>query len=130
GSAAMANAVAALVEPAGHRSIGASTAVFAAVGILTAYTWRRGYLRDTPWRARIAPIVAGLGLLAFTGTAGENTDLVAHLFGFVAGFGCGLGFAHFARISALRSHRVQNVCAAIAVGAVLAAWVWGLLAAG
>ncbi|HEX5046320.1 MAG TPA: rhomboid family intramembrane serine protease [Gammaproteobacteria bacterium] len=129
-SAAFANAVAALVEPAGHRSIGASTAVFAAVGILTAYTWRRGYLRDTPWRARIAPIVAGLGLLAFTGTAGENTDLLAHLFGFVAGFGCGLLFARFTRIAALRSRRLQSACAAIAVATLAGAWVWGLLAAG
>src|SRR5882672_2789909 len=130
GSAAIANAVAALVEPAWHRSIGASTAVFAALGILTAYTWRRGYLRDTPWRARIAPIVAGLGLLAFTGTGGENTDLFAHLLGFVAGFGAGLGFARFARIEALRSRRRQAVCAAIALGTVFVAWTWGLLAAG
>src|SRR5882672_7918924 len=111
GSAAVANAVAAL-------------------GILTAYTWRRGYLRDTPWRARIAPIVAGLGLLAFTGTGGENTDLFAHLLGFVAGFGAGLGFARFARIEALRSRRRQAVCAAIALGTVFVAWTWGLLAAG
>ena len=30
------------------------------------------FLRDTPWRGRIAPIVAGLGLLAFTGTRREH----------------------------------------------------------
>ncbi len=35
-----------------HRSIGASTAVFAALGMLTAYTWRRGFLaRDAVARA-------------------------------------------------------------------------------
>jgi membrane associated rhomboid family serine protease len=130
GAAVAANAIAALVEPAAHRSIGASTAVFAALGILTAYTWRRGYIRETPWRARIAPIVAGLGLLAFTGTSGENTDLVAHLFGFVAGFCCGLGLARFTRIDMLRSRRRQAICAAIALAAVAAAWLWGLLAAG
>ena len=88
------------------------------------------YLRDTPWRARIAPIVAGLGLLAFTGTGGENTDLVALLLGFVSGLGCGLGFARFTRIDTLRSRRRQSLCAAVALGAVLAAWTWGLLAAG
>ena len=70
-----ANVLNAWAQGAAHRSIGASTAVFAALGMLAAYTWRQGFLRDTPWRARIAPIVAGLGLLAFTGTAGENTDL-------------------------------------------------------
>ena len=68
-----ANLLNAWVQSPAHRSIGASTAVFAALGLLVAYTWRRGFLRDTPWRARIAPIIAGLGLLAFTGTSGENT---------------------------------------------------------
>jgi membrane associated rhomboid family serine protease len=77
-AASSANALNAWVQSPAHRSIGASTAVFAALGLLATYTWRRGYLRGTPWRARIAPIVAGIGLLAFTGTAGENTDLGAH----------------------------------------------------
>jgi membrane associated rhomboid family serine protease len=130
GSAVVANLMSAVVESPVHRSIGASTAVFAALGILTAYTWRRGFLRETPWRARIAPIVAGLGLLAFTGTAGENTDLTAHLMGFVAGFGCGLLLARWARIDLLRRARTQRYCAAAAVGLVVGAWIWGLWAAG
>ena len=62
-----ANVLNAWAQGAAHRSIGASTAVFAALGLLAAYTWRRGFLRDTPWRARIAPIVAGLGLLGVHG---------------------------------------------------------------
>ena len=82
--------------------------MFAALGLLTAYTWRRGFLRETPWRGRIAPIVAGIGLLAFTGTAGENTDLTAHLFGFVAGFGGGLALARWAHIEWLRSRRAAG----------------------
>jgi membrane associated rhomboid family serine protease len=126
----LANALNALVQPSAHTSIGASTAVFAALGLLTAYTWRRGYLRETPWRARIAPIVAGIGLLAFTGTAGENTDLTAHLFGFIAGFGAGLALARWARVEWLRSRRKQAVLACVALGVVVGAWVWGLLAVG
>jgi rhomboid protease GluP len=126
----VANALNAVVQSPAHRSIGASTAVFAALGLLTAYTWRRGFLRETPWRARIAPIIAGIGLLAFTGTAGENTDLTAHLFGFIAGFGSGLALARWARIEWLRSRRRQAVCAGIAVGAVVAAWGWALFSAG
>jgi hypothetical protein len=74
--------------------------------------------------------VAGLGLLAFTGTAGENTDLGAHLFGFVCGFGGGLALALGVRIEWLQSARVQAATAAIAVSAVVGAWVWALLAAG
>jgi rhomboid protease GluP len=98
--------------------------------LLVAYTWRRGFLRDTPWRARIAPIVAGLGLLAFTGTSGENTDLGAHLFGFIAGFVLGGLLGHFAPTAWLKSTRVQRVCGAIAVLVLAAAWAVGLLTAG
>jgi len=130
GAATLANALNALLQAPGHRSIGASTAVFAALGMLTAYTWRRGFLRETPWRGRIAPIVAGLGLLAFTGTSGENTDLFAHLAGFVMGFGAGLGLARWMRIEWLRSKRVQAACAAAVLVTIAAAWVWGLAAVG
>jgi membrane associated rhomboid family serine protease len=124
-----ANALGAWLAPPDHRSLGASTAVFAALGMLVAFTWRRGFWRETPWRARVAPIVAGLGLLAFTGTGGENTDLGAHLLGFGAGFGGGLALALWAE-PVLRDRRFQAVCAAAALGAVVGAWAWGLVAAG
>jgi membrane associated rhomboid family serine protease len=129
-AASTANAINAWVQSPVHRSIGASTAVFAALGLLVAYTWRRGFLRDTPWRARIAPIVAGLGLLAFTGTAGENTDLGAHLFGFLAGLGLGGALGHFVPVAWLKSVRVQRVCGALAALLLVAAWGAGLRAAG
>jgi membrane associated rhomboid family serine protease len=130
GSAALANLFTAVTQVPEHRSIGASTAVFAALGLLTAFTWRRGFLRGTPWRARIAPIVAGIGLLAFTGTGGENTDIGAHLAGFVMGFGAGLLLARFARLATLRRAGLQALCAVVAAGAVAGAWIWGLVAAG
>jgi drug/metabolite transporter (DMT)-like permease len=95
-----------------------------------AYTWRRGYLRETPWRGRIAPIVAGLGLLAFTGTGGENTDLGAHLLGFVMGFGGGLVLAAMAGVAWLENKNVQRVSAALALAAVGVAWIAGLVLAG
>jgi membrane associated rhomboid family serine protease len=130
GAATVGNVLNALVQSPAHRSIGASTAVFAALGLLTAYTWRRGFLKETPWRARLAPIIAGLGLLAFTGTGGENTDLGAHLMGFVAGFGFGLALARFARIQITRQTAVQHACGAAAALAVFGAWIWGLSRAG
>ena len=129
-AAVLANALAALLLDPAHRSVGASTAVFAALGILTAYTWRRGYLRETPWRWRIAPIVAGLGLLAFTGTGGENTDVFAHLAGFVAGFGTGLALARWLGLRRLQSRATQRICVAVALALVTGAWAWGLLAVG
>jgi len=130
GAATLANVLAALLLEPEHTSLGASTAVFAALGILTAYTWRRGYLRETPWRWRIAPIIAGLGLLAFTGAGGENTDVFAHLAGFVAGFGTGLGLARWLTLRRLRSRTTQRVCAAAALLLVAGAWAWALVAAG
>jgi membrane associated rhomboid family serine protease len=129
-AASGANVLNAWVQSPAHRSIGASTAVFAALGLLVTYTWRRGYLRDTPWRARIAPIVAGLGLLAFTGTSGENTDLGAHLFGFIAGLGLGLAIARFAPVEWLRKPRVQLVAGTLAALLLAAAWATALSTAG
>lgn len=127
-AAAAANVVNAWVQVGEHRSIGASTAVFAALGLLAAYTWRRGFLRETPWRARIGPLVAALGLLAFTGTAGENTDLGAHLFGFIAGLASGWLLATFARIEWLRESRVQYVAGGLVLLALAAAWTVALSA--
>ena len=81
GGGALGNALNVLIQPGRHLAIGASTSVFAALGILVAYTWRRGFLKHTPWRTRVAPVVAGIGLLAFTGTGsgveGNNVDVMA-----------------------------------------------------
>jgi rhomboid protease GluP len=129
-AAAGANVLNAWVQLPTHRSIGASTAVFAALGLLATYAWRRGYLRDTPWRSRIAPIVAAIGLLAFTGTAGTNTDLGAHLFGFIVGLGLGLVIAQLAPVEWLRSARVQLVCGTLAALLLVAAWLVALQSAG
>jgi rhomboid protease GluP len=129
-AASLGNAVNALVQLPQHASIGASTAVFAALGLVAAYTWRRGFLRETPWRSRIAPIVAALGLLAFTGTAGENTDLGAHLFGFVMGLAGGVATAVWMPIAWLKNARVQAVCALAAAAILVGAWAWGLAARG
>lgn len=121
-----ANLVNAWIQGSPHRSIGASTAVFAALGLLAVYTWRRGFLRDTPWRSRLAPIVAALGLLAFTGTAGENTDLGAHLFGFIGGCMSGALIARFVPVAWMRRPRVQRIAGGATVLAVLVAWVAAL----
>jgi rhomboid protease GluP len=69
-------------------------------------------------------------LLGFTGTAGENTDLGAHLFGFIAGLGMGLAIARFAPVAWLRTPRVQRVCGALAALLLAAAWAVGLATAG
>jgi membrane associated rhomboid family serine protease len=91
GTGTFANAI---FQPADHLSIGASTAVFAGLGVLTMLAWRRrsvglnrGGLRS------IAPLVAGATLLGFLGSGGgqDNIDVAGHLAGFLAGGAVGFG---------------------------------------
>ncbi len=124
------NVVNAWIQPASHLAIGASTSVFAALGLLSAFTWRRGFLRDTPWKVRIAPVTAAIFLLAFTGTGAgtgsDNVDVMAHLTGFLAGFGLGIWFA-YSRLP--RGDKPQQVIATLAAGLIVAAWVSAFSAA-
>ena len=83
--------------PNAHRSIGASTAVFAAVGILaavqTVLDWgRRHERRRYGFIDMLAPLVGGLALLGSLGS-GRYSDLTAHGFGFVAGLLVGVAAA-------------------------------------
>ena len=123
GGGALGNVLNVLIQPGRHLSIGASTSVFAALGLLAAYTWRRGFLKDTPWRMRIAPVIAGIGLLAFTGTGsgveGGNVDILAHLTGFIAGFGIG---AALAAVEIPREPETQRLWGAVAAAALVVAW--------
>jgi rhomboid protease GluP len=83
------NAINALVQLPTHTSIGASTAIFAGLGLLaTLQQIRRAShsfftLRDG------APLVGGIALLAFLGFSGENTDILAHVLGFGSGIATG-----------------------------------------
>jgi membrane associated rhomboid family serine protease len=79
----------ALVQSAGHRSIGASTAVFAALGLVAAYVFGLSRRYALGWARRWAPVVGAVALLAYTGTGDEQTDIVAHLTGFLAGAALG-----------------------------------------
>ena len=88
-AAAVANLLTALVQTPAHSSAGASTAVFATLGLLAAYGWRRRHSIAERWAYRYAPLVAGVALLAFLGVGGERTDVLAHLAGFVTGAAAG-----------------------------------------
>ena len=87
-SGVLGNLANALVQQPTHNSIGASTAVFGAVGILGAISLMR--YRHHLKRRWLLPVASALALLAVLGTEGENTDLGAHLFGFAAGMIFGL----------------------------------------
>ena len=91
------NALNALVHSPSHTSIGASTAIFAAVGLLAALrqVWRPGRLRFS--MRNWAPLAGGLTLLVFLGLGGGNTDILAHVLGFGAGVIGGFGLTKLDR---------------------------------
>lgn len=88
-------AVAALNYPGPYRSIGASTVVFAGLGLLTGQAVRalRGGNGQFHWRAVFVPLASGITLLGLFGAGGLHTDVVAHATGFAAGFVLGAGAA-------------------------------------
>ncbi len=113
------------LQPPWHSSAGASTAVFAALGMLSAYVWRRRGDFDERWPVRWAPIMAGVALLAYTGAGGERTDVGAHITGFVCGLGAGLLFGSMAQ-SVFRNKGLQIAAAAASAALLLGAWMLAL----
>ena len=123
--AALANWLEAQWGPSTHRSVGASTAVFTALGLMAAHSWRtRLHLRQR-WAKRWAPLVAGTVLLGWLGTAGEGTDIVAHAMGFMVGcaFGAAAGSGAVHRVLV----RIPQWLAGLAaLASVAVAWTFAL----
>lgn len=110
----------------GHASIGASTAVFGAIGLLAATqlvldrAHAPGATR-TVWQ-KAAPIVGGLALLGALG-ASPRADLGAHLFGLLMGGVIGLVASFGLRgRAATKRWWVQPALGAVAAGVVLGSW--------
>ena len=81
-----------------HLSIGASTSVMGAAGLLTAFQMtrkQRSLSLDT-----VIPLIAGATLVGLL-SQGERTDVFAHVFGFLSGFI--LGFPLFPLNRMIRS---------------------------
>jgi membrane associated rhomboid family serine protease len=111
----------AFLRGAGHSSVGASTAVFAAVGALAADALVQ---RRVPRGGRLAPLGAGLGILAMLGTS-ERADLSAHFFGLAAGLLLGLPLA--LRVPRPPAFAAQLLAGLAAAALVAGAW-WRALA--
>jgi membrane associated rhomboid family serine protease len=91
--AACANLLEALLGPPTHLSVGASTAVFTALGLLAAHAWQLRSRYGQRWAVRWAPLVGGVVLLGWFGAGGGGEDspavgqidIVAHALGFLVG---------------------------------------------
>ena len=105
-------------------SVGASTAVFGAVGLLSGLAVARRRQQQSPERRSWLPIGAGLAILAMLGTAGARVDLWAHLFGLLTGVALGIpvGFALPRPAGSL----VQWILGSVALAAVLGCWALAL----
>ena len=123
-AAALGNTANTLLLDSTHRSIGASTAVFATLGILAGYVWRGQLMAQDRWSTRYGPIIGGLALLMFTGTGDENTDIGAHLLGFVCGFTTGMLLTVIGKMPA--PQRVQKAAGGVALGLIAISWLIAL----
>ncbi len=88
------NLINAHIHHTAHLSIGASTAVMGAAGLLAVFriTQQPGQFSLN----NLMPIFAGTVLVAMF-SHGENTDVMAHLLGFLCGLGSGIIFFPFNR---------------------------------
>jgi membrane associated rhomboid family serine protease len=106
-----------------HLSIGASTAIFGAIGIMAACQSMLKILLAGPRIKAFIPFGAGLALLGFLGSS-SHTDLTAHLFGFLAGAVLGVIYGIFTGQSLTKNKQA----ALILVSLVLASLVLAVLA--
>lgn len=115
------------IQGAQHASIGASTAVFGALGVLIGHRARHRR-RDSAGGLRWIPIAAGISLVLWLGVGeSESTpdqssrvDILAHILGFAAGGLLGVLRGSF---DGWRPGRAQQVALGLATAALLAgAW--------
>jgi membrane associated rhomboid family serine protease len=130
----LANLFEAFSGPADHRAVGASTAVFTALGVMAAYSWRERYQLPQRWARRWGPLVAGVVLLGWTGSGGgsedgtgaaENVDLVGHVAGFAVGLVLG-AIAALPRCRRMFDRVPQWLSGLIALGSMAIAWALAL----
>ncbi len=119
------NFINAMVRSAEHSSVGASTAVFAALGMIVFHALRSGGSDRVTLMKKWSPLIGGLVLFAFTGIGSERTDVVAHATGFLAGMllgsiGCQLPQKWLA------SKQIQMLSGFATVALIATAWIIGL----
>jgi rhomboid protease GluP len=124
-AAAVGNGVNGVLHPAVHTGVGASTAVFAALGLLAALNLRRQASVWARGLRRWLPLGASAMLLAYMGMAGERTDVGAHVAGLVAGAVFGLGLT-LVRDRIPQGTGAQRAYGVLALALLAVAWLLAL----
>ena len=109
---------------AGHLSVGASTAVFGAVGILCAFQAVNAARTGEGWKRAALAFGSGVALLAFLGTSARS-DLGAHLFGFFCGVL--MGGAYRLWMTNRLGMKGQVLCGIISAATILLSWIRGMV---
>ncbi len=121
----LANLVEMLIAPPSHRAVGASTAVFSALGLVAGLAWRgRLTLRERRWYG-FAPLIAGTCLLTLLGAGSAHVDVLGHTLGFLFGVAVGWLYAR-ANIPRDRGTGLQIAAGAGAALLICAAWLLAL----
>ena len=119
------NGASVLVD-ANHHAIGFSTATFGALGLTAVFGFVARYRSRLERQRAWLVLAAGLGLLVLLG-AGERSDLLAHIFGLVAGALIGLLVTRSRPLRAEKPVQVGNVgqwvAAVVAVALLVVSWV-------
>jgi membrane associated rhomboid family serine protease len=137
--AGVANWIEAYFGPSKHLSVGASTAVFTALGLLSAYSWRTRLAYPQRWALRWGPLIAGVILLSWTGTGGESldqpesggggggqsVDVLAHALGFGMGL-CAGAVAARAAAARVLDRVPQWLAGLLALLPLILAWIRAL----
>lgn len=110
----------AFVHGSAHVSVGASTSVFGAVGMLGGLGLARRGRKKVSRRRAWVPVAAALALLAMLGAGGEQVDVLAHLFGFLCGGVLGVLFAFFTPNPP--GFRTQWACGSAAIVVLIYCW--------
>jgi membrane associated rhomboid family serine protease len=118
---AVGNWISAVIQASPHSAVGASTAVFAALGLVAGYAWRHRHELRLRWAVRWAPIIVAAIVLAWMGSGGERTDVISHLTGFLTGIA--LGACYGSSDSGIRlGARSQWLLGTAALAVVALAW--------
>jgi rhomboid protease GluP len=125
GAAVRANYAEILITPVTHRAVGASTAVFGALGMLSGMAWRQRLTQRERLWYRWAPLIAGICLLTLLGAGSTHVDVLGHALGFLFGLGVGWVYVRIG-VPGNRDSRVQVFTGLGAVLLVCAAWAFAL----
>ena len=119
-SGVLGNALITVLRGGPHISIGASTALLGAMGVLCGFTFFSTDQRG--WRRIVLPLAAAMAWLAFLGSEGQRTDLGAHFTGMLCGLPLGLGAGFLFKHKLHPSLEIDRALGALGLVIIAVAW--------